>query len=314
LAALNVRADLINADQTNAYRLITGHTEGLPGIVAERYGPVIILQVHEGPAPYPPKDLRQIAEWYANRFDARAVYLKHFDQDRSHRVVTESDPLLNPTPFVGSPVEPEIPVQENGLTYLISPFAGYSVGLFLDQRDNRQKIRTLAAGKRVLNTFAYTCAFSVIAAAGNAREIVSVDISPKYLDWGKRNFQANHFDPNAAEFYVADTLDFLKKTTKRNRRYDLIIIDPPTFARKRKSRKVFNLRQDLPALIRSAANVLDPDGVMLLSTNLRTATTPWLEKQIAAVGRPFKRLHAPSLPSDFASDQDHAKSLLVQFG
>lgn len=314
-AALNLRADLIRNEQLTAYRLITGHAEKLPGIVAERYGSVIILQWHEGADCPTPKVLRWIAEWYADRFNADAVYLKQFQKDRSSRVVADDDPMVSPSPYWGRPVDPEISVLENGLTFIIKPYVGYSVGLFLDQRNNRAEIRSLASGRRVLNAFAYTCGFSVAAAVGGAREIVSVDISPKALEWGKRNFQANGLDPAVAEFYVADTLDFLRRTAKRNRRYDLIIIDPPTFARRRKSRNVFNIRKDLIPLIRSAADVLDTEGVLLVSTNLRSASVSWLRNQIATAvpDRSFRCLDSPPLPIDFATDENHSKSVFVQF-
>src|ERR1700722_7436295 len=118
---------------------------------------------------------------------------------------------------------------------------GYSVGLFLDQRDNRRRFLTNhvaadfplfpngAAGAEVLNTFAYTCGFSVCAAKAGART-TSLDLSKKYLDWGKRNFALNGLDPAAHDFIYGDTFDWLRRLAKKGRAFDPVVLDPPTFS------------------------------------------------------------------------------------
>src|SRR5207302_8691066 len=123
---------------------------------------------------------------------------------------------------------------------------GYSVGLVLDQRDNRRRLLTghIAAGfelgvgvqaaLEILNTFAYTCAFSVCAAKAGWRT-TSLDLSKKYLEWGKRNFTINSLDPAQHEFIYGDVFDWLDRLKKKQRQFDLILLDPPTFSQSRES-------------------------------------------------------------------------------
>ena len=100
------------------------------------------------------------------------------------------------------------------------------MGLFLDQRDNRRRIRAQARGKDVLNLFAYTCGFSVAAAAGGAASTVSVDLSPKALEWGRANFALSHLDPSDHQFIKSDAFDYLRRAARQGKRFDIIILDP----------------------------------------------------------------------------------------
>ncbi|MFQ5490922.1 MAG: class I SAM-dependent methyltransferase, partial [Phycisphaerae bacterium] len=191
--ALAARIPCLVDERTDAFRLITGQVEGLPGLVAEKLGPVVILQTHQGKFQGDLDTLRRVANWYRRTLGSTAVYHKRFTKSRG----SAGDPadaqheLRDPVPFAGDRVPDEIPIREHGLTFLVRPYDGHSVGLFLDQRDNRRKLAELARGQRVLNVFAYTCGFSIAAAAHGARATVSVDISVKALEWGKRNFAAN---------------------------------------------------------------------------------------------------------------------------
>lgn len=168
-------------------------------------------------------------------------------------------------------------VRENGVRYEIRFDQGYSVGLFLDQRDNRRRLLTGHVGAgfppapwtsgspEVLNCFAYTCAFSVCAALGGAR-VTSLDLSRKYLDWGRRNFSLNGLDPAAHDFVFGDTFDWLRRWARRGRRFDAVLLDPPTFSRS-KERGDFRAERDYGALTALAAGVLKPGGVLFASTN-----------------------------------------------
>src|SRR5436305_3148961 len=137
-------------------------------------------------------------------------------------------------------------VKENGVSYELSFEEGYSVGLFLDQRDNRRRFLVdhvsagfplfgpQSAGREVLNTFAYSCSFSVCAALGGGR-VTSLDLSKKYLEWGKRNFVLNGLDPAAHDFIHGDVFDWLRRMAKKQRRFDAVILDPPTFSQSKAS-------------------------------------------------------------------------------
>src|SRR5208282_3924125 len=134
-------------------------------------------------------------------------------------------------------------ILENGVRYEMSFREGYSVGLFLDQRDNRRRFLTghIAADfpllnsaicnpqSAILNCFAYTCGFSVCAARAGART-TSLDLSKKYLEWGRRNFALNGLDPAAHDFIYGDAFDWLRRLAKKGRRFDAVLLDPPTFS------------------------------------------------------------------------------------
>lgn len=176
--------------------------------------------------------------------------------------------------------------QENGLTFQFHSENGQSPGLFLDQRDNRLKLREICKNGRVLNLFAYTCGFSVNAAAGQAQEICTVDLSGPFLEWGKQNFNLNGFDASKYEFFKQETLLFLKGTKKRNRMFDLIICDPPSFGRHKTG--TFRLEQDLPELLDACWQCLSPGGQMLLSCNLEKWDLSEFQSRIQKVLKPQK--------------------------
>lgn len=155
---------------------------------------------------------------------------------------------------------------ENDLNFQFHSDQGQSPGLFLDQRGNRSRIRSLSPNQRVLNLFAYTCGFSVAAAVGGARQVTSVDVSRTFLEWGRENLTLNGLDPQAHEFFQQDSLLFLKGAVKRERRFDLIVCDPPSFGRHKNG--VFRLEQDLDELLIACWTVLEPKGSLLLSCNL----------------------------------------------
>lgn len=186
--------------------------------------------------------------------------------------------------------------QENGLKYQFHSESGQSPGLFLDQRENRRKVLSLSSQKRVLNLFAYTCGFSVAARAGGAREICTVDLSGPFLEWGKQNFNLNAFDPSQYEFYQQETLVFLKGTQKRERQFDLIICDPPSFGRHKKG--VFRLDQDFPELLKACWECLSLQGQLLFSCNLEKWDLIELQKRIQKV-LPGAKIEKGSVGWDF---------------
>ncbi|MDR1444774.1 MAG: class I SAM-dependent methyltransferase [Treponema sp.] len=159
----------------------------------------------------------------------------------------------------------ELAVEEGGLRFLVNLSDYLDTGLFPDRRRLRALIREDAAGKRVLNLFAYTCAFSVYAAAGGAASVDSVDLSGGYLDWGRRNFALNGISAGRAfRFIRADALRFLENAA--GKRWDLIILDPPAFSNSKKMTGTLDTRRDHPGLIARCLGLLAPGGRLWFST------------------------------------------------
>lgn len=289
-AAIAKRARLIDQN-TNAVRLVDGSGDGLPGIYLEDYAGRWLLST-TGPST-PPALMRQLRE----RSHQVPCYWKRLDQHQKE----------SPSKLWGEDVGEPFLIRENGISYEISFQSGYSQGIFLDQRDNRATLRSQSSsGTRVLNAFAYTGAFSVSAAMAGA-ETTTLDLSQPYLDWAKRNFSHNGLDPEAHHFCKGDTFHWLRRFAKQGRKFDLIILDPPTFSRDEKG-KVFRVENDFGELAALAAAVLAPGGSLLCCTNFRRMT-PWeFERQISsALPRPMKARHA-AMPSDF-TDEPYLKSL-----
>ncbi|HET6406858.1 MAG TPA: class I SAM-dependent methyltransferase [Chthoniobacteraceae bacterium] len=166
-------------------------------------------------------------------------------------------------------------VSENGVKYGLDFGAGYSAGLFLDQRANRSLVRR-SGPKNVLNTFAYTCSFSVVAALAGA-QTVSIDLSKKSLDRGRENFRLNDLDESGHRFLADDVVDVLPRLARRGDQFDTIILDPPTFSRGNKGRK-FQVEQNLEDLLSGALEVATTSARILLSTNCTKLDRRTLEK------------------------------------
>lgn len=158
------------------------------------------------------------------------------------------------------------PVSENGLTFLVNLSDYLDTGLFLDHRDTRGMVKERSEGKRVLNLFAYTGSFSVYAAAGRAKQVVTVDISNTYLDWARDNFEANGFDdPSSYQFVAKDVLAYIRELPKRA--FDLIVMDPPTFSNSKKMKGFLDIQRDHAWLLNAALDALDTNGEIFFSTN-----------------------------------------------
>ena len=162
----------------------------------------------------------------------------------------------------------EFVVNENGLRFIVNLSDYLDTGLFLDHRITREKIKSEAKDKSVLNLFAYTGSFSVYASAGEALKVVTVDLSKTYLDWAKRNMFLNGFDdPLKFQFVQADVLQFLPSVA--NNSYDLIILDPPTFSNSKRMDDVLDIQRDHVKLINDCLRVLRQGGKIYFSTNYK---------------------------------------------
>lgn len=168
---------------------------------------------------------------------------------------------------------------ESNTRYLLNSELGQSPGLFLDQHHNRKRLAQISKGKKILNLFAYTCGFSVVAAANGASEVVSVDLSQKFLEWGKNNFSENNLKLNAQySFFAMDVVKFLNGAIKHHRKFDIVICDPPSFGRSKES--VFQLEKDFEKIVLSCWQLLVPEGQFLFSCNLEKWSHELLKKKL----------------------------------
>jgi 23S rRNA (cytosine1962-C5)-methyltransferase len=149
--------------------------------------------------------------------------------------------------------------------YKLKQNSGFSPGLFLDQRENRTWVQQNSENKKVLNLFSYTSGFSVAAALGQATQVTTVDASPSFLEWSKENFKLNDLNIEAHEFFGQDTLLFLAGSLKRNRKWDLVVCDPPSFGRTKTT--VWKIEKDLPELASAMWKCLNVNGTMLFTCN-----------------------------------------------
>jgi 23S rRNA (cytosine1962-C5)-methyltransferase len=167
-------------------------------------------------------------------------------------------------------------VQENGVRYALDFEAGYSHGLFLDQRGNRAFLRRIAP-KKLLNTFAYTCSFSVIAALAGG-ETVSIDLSKKSLDRGRQNFALNDLPTDPGHRFLADdVLDVLPRLARRGEKFDAIVLDPPTFSRGNNGRR-WQIEQHFEEFLGAALELAAPGARVLISTNCAKLDLPAVER------------------------------------
>jgi len=314
--ALRLRRRLLEDDSLEAVRILNGAADGVPGLVMEKLGPVLMAQLHEQRLAMGEDAARAIAEQLCRRLGATAVYRKWFVRERGRLDRRIAAAHTNPEPWFGQRAADEYAVWEHGLQFLVRPYDGFAYGLFLDHRDNRKRVRELSAGRRVLNLFAYTCGFSVAAAVGGATQVASVDAHKRYLEWGKRNFEINGVALGPHRFFCSDIFDFYKRARRQGLRYDLIILDPPTFSRQRQPRRVFVLEEQLEALCTGAIELLERDGLLLLATNDRGLSRQRLEQAVqkAAGSRRCEIIERPGLPIDFAGDPDYSKTIIGRVG
>jgi 23S rRNA (cytosine1962-C5)-methyltransferase len=210
----------------------------------------------------------------------------------------------------GNPAaSPKELVQENGLTYEVDFASSYSAGLFCDQRSNRLHLRGLQP-RRVLNTFAYTCAFSVAAAVEGA-ETLSVDLSKSSLTRGRRNLELNGLDASAHRFIADDVLAVLPRLAARGELFDAIILDPPTFGRS-SAKRTFRAERDYEDLIVAAFACAAPGASILLSTNCTSLNTFKLRSMASRVARGKADFHREPTQPDFAENHGSATVWMIR--
>ena len=272
-ARLGLRGALVDPRETDAYRVIHGASDGWPGWYVDKLGNFLVSESETSLTKAQDGKLAQLA----NIFSARGAYHSISTRRTRGALLDEASPRL----VLGEPAPERFTISENGLVFELSFREGCSVGLFLDQRDNRRRMLTghLAAGVscldprletqppkfQLLNAFAYTCGFSVCAAKAGART-TSLDLSKKYLDWGRRNFALNGLDPATHEFIYGDAFDWLRRLAKKERAFDVVVLDPPTFSQS-KGHGAFRVEKDFGKLVSAALPLLKKSGTLFVSTN-----------------------------------------------
>lgn len=205
------------------------------------------------------QDYKTIAKELQKEFKFMGVYLKKRFESPTHTQL-----------LAGIEASADYIVIENDLKFEIRFDEHIDIGLFLDHRISRELIGKQSEGKDVLNLFAYTGSFSVYAAKNRAKSVTTVDLSKGYIDWAKKNFELNNLSTDSPnEFWAMDTFEFIDMAKKTNTKYDIIILDPPSFSRN--SESTFQVQRDHMDLIRTLQNkLLRKFGLLFFSTNLQT--------------------------------------------
>jgi 23S rRNA (cytosine1962-C5)-methyltransferase len=272
------KREVIRAGGTNALRIVDGPCDGFDDLEIDDFDGRWLVQTRQGLFP----------EWLRGMEGPASIYWKRLGDKTSPEWIS------------GEKVNAPFQVRENGVICWIDFQSGYSQGLFLDQRLNRAELREMAAGKKVLNCFAYTCAFGLHAALGGGLT-TNVDLSRQSLDWGTRNYEANGLNPADHEFLPGDVAEWLKRFGKKDRRFDIVVLDPPTFSRNRKG-ETFRVEKDFGKLARVAADLLEPGGFLFCSTNQRTLHRDQFRALVTSELEGKWRVDFRPMPPDFTAE------------
>jgi 23S rRNA (cytosine1962-C5)-methyltransferase len=259
--AVALRRDHTDLSGTTAYRLVNGEGDGLPGLTVDCYGDYLMVQVYCAGWR---RHLKLVTQALEELLSPAGIYEKTRPQ-KTRELESESDTKKYGNLLAGKGAPEPLLVQENGLNFQVSLERGLNTGLFLDQRKNRQDLSRRVEGKRVMNLFCYTGAFSVAAAAAGATLVTSVDASPTYLETARANFSANRLNPKRHEFIQGDCLAVLDEMARQDKSYDIIIMDPPSFSTTSKSR--FTTRGGTSDLVAAALKLLKVGGLLIASSN-----------------------------------------------
>ncbi|MEL6349658.1 MAG: class I SAM-dependent rRNA methyltransferase [Myxococcota bacterium] len=280
--------------RTSAWRLVHGENDDLPGVRIEMWNDVAVITLDSPALLGIHADL---IEALRRVMDLSAAWLHWRPGDEGDR---RFDDL--PTGLVwGEAALEALTVQELGLSYRVLPAAGHDIGLFCDMRALRAWMTPHWAGRRVLNTFCFTGAFSVAAVAHGAREVVSVDLSGPILERVRANFEANHLDPKPHPIWQEDTFKALDRLRRKGERFDVIIADPPSFSHGPAG--TWSVQKDYRRLVSACLRVLAPGGWLIAATNLGSISPRefkgYLIDGAERAGRRLRLIHDASTPMDF---------------
>ena len=281
------RGSLNNDPKTDSYRVVHGEADGLPGFRVERYGNVLVVLILADCAlPHGPA---VCAALHTHLPGARIVLRQHTEDLRKTATAAQ---LWTPKGLVAlPPAETTVAAKELGVTYQVRPFAGLATGLYVDQRATRVWLKPFVKGKRVLNLFAYTGAFSLAALAGGAASAIDVDLAGPSLAIAVETAKANGLD-DGHSVIQGDCRAVLKDL---NESFDIIICDPPTAAQ---GGDGWVARRDYPDLLKLAWTKLSPGGLLVAASNTIHGKPLALKDWVAACGTDGEAVTAPGLGSD----------------
>lgn len=288
--------DTVIGPDTNAYRLVHGENDGLPGLRIDWYSHFAVL-VLDTPAVAP--ILPWVRGWLKERRDPRGILVCYRPDPRDDRDFSQAEPRAGL--MEGRAPSGAVRVRERGLCFDVYPLEGPDVGLYTDMRDVRAWLEPTWGGTTVLNTFAFTGAFSVSAAYHGAAHVVSVDLSRKVLDRAEANFRANDLDPSLHDFLASDTFKALDRFRRTGDTFDRIILDPPAFSHS--DAGVWSAKRDYPRLVAAAARVCAPDGWIVAASNQGEVSprefSGFVAEGLKRAGREAQRLFAGGQGPDF---------------
>lgn len=260
-SALALRKNHADLSDTDAYRLVNGEGDGLPGLTVDRYGDYLMVQLYCAGWR---RHLKLVTQTLVELLAPAGVYEKTRPQN-TRELESEVEGKKYGRLLAGTAAPEPLEVTENGLCFQVSLERGLNTGLFLDQRKNRRELMARVKGKRFLNLFSYTGAFSVAAAAAAASLVTSVDASSGYMDQARANFSLNRLNPKRHEFLVGDCFTVLADLVRQGAFYDVILMDPPSFSTTSKSR--FTTRGGTAELVALSMKLLKEGGLLISSSN-----------------------------------------------
>ncbi|MDN5025861.1 MULTISPECIES: class I SAM-dependent rRNA methyltransferase [unclassified Streptococcus] len=284
-------------DLTTAFRLFNQEGDGFGGLTVDLYGDYAVFSWYNS---YVYQIRKVISEAFRQVFpEVLGVYekirFKGLDYESAHVYGQEAPDFFT--------------VLENGVLYQVFMNDGLMTGIFLDQHEVRGSlVDGLAMGKSLLNMFSYTAAFSVAAAMGGASQTTSVDLAKRSRELSQAHFQANGLSTDNHRFIVMDVFEYFKYAKRKGLTYDVIVLDPPSFARNKK--QTFSVAKDYHKLISQSLEILNPEGIIIASTNAANVSRQKFTEQIdkGFAGRSYQILNKYGLPADFAYNKKDESS------
>lgn len=284
-------------DLTTAFRLFNQEGDGFGGLTVDLYGDYAVFSWYNS---YVYQIRQTISEAFRQVFPEvlgayEKIRFKGLDYESAHVYGQEAPDFFT--------------VLENGVLYQVFMNDGLMTGIFLDQHEVRGSlVDGLAMGKSLLNMFSYTAAFSVAAAMGGASQTTSVDLAKRSRELSQAHFQANGLSTDEHRFIVMDVFEYFKYAKRKNLTYDVIVLDPPSFARNKK--QTFSVAKDYHKLISHSLEILNPGGIIIASTNAANVSRQKFTEQIdkGFAGRSYQILNKYGLPADFAYNKKDESS------
>ena len=284
-------------DLTTAFRLFNQEGDGFGGLTVDLYGDYVVFSWYNS---YVYQIRKIISEAFRQVFPEvlgtyEKIRFKGLDYESAHIYGQEAPDFFT--------------VLENGVLYQVFMNDGLMTGIFLDQHEVRGSlVDGLAMGKSLLNMFSYTAAFSVAAAMGGASQTTSVDLAKRSRELSEAHFQANGLSTDDHRFIVMDVFEYFKYAKRKGLTYDVIVLDPPSFARNKK--QTFSVAKDYHKLISQSLEILNPEGIIIASTNAANVSRQKFTEQIdkGFAGRSYQILNKYCLPADFAYNKKDESS------